>query len=904
MWLKGDTGRTGLGEFCTDENGTLTEQIRVPDLPPGQYALVVKTRSDVGKDTIVRKVQILRPYRLHLTTDRPAYQPGQTLHMRVILLNRSTLRPFADQEVSFEVEDANGNRMWRQRRRTSHYGTASTDFELADRINLGRYLVRVKAGDVESEKTVFVERYVPPKFRVEVITDKPYCLPAGTLAGRIRAAYFFGKPVADAQVEIVARNSVASPTPVGTFAGRTDAAGNMAFEIPLRLHFAGMPLSAGAATLDVEARVVDAAGHEERGAAHCVVVAEPIKIHVLPESGDLVPGVVNLVYVLATYPGGRPARCRLQVNEDTLSTDSLGVAVVRVLPGEPRFGRRLLRIRARDGAGRAGTWEGEMVPGRGTPSILLRTDKAVYAAGETVNVAVVPTARRDACFLDVIKDGQTVLTRTLALEEARWKLALALPPSLSGTLKLTAYATTPYGAGIADSRVIHVVQARGLSILTLPDRDSYKPGETARIRLTVTDYLGNPVRAALGISAVDEAVFDVRENRPGSVARFFAADEEVLRPAYQMGFAVSPEMLLAPDDAGQKLALALFSKAGGAPETPPSLDAAVAAGYIEPETAAHLRERLGLGLYAYYQDDPDYRELVEAIRPRGDHTLRAATYPVKQARAERTREWLKAGVVMVLLILIGLLPAVSLACAQLRLARATRTHAVDPTRAAVQRVVNGITHSLWLVFLFPLVTYGGGVIVRAVFGGLVGSSLGGGTLMWGLLGANVTTALTVIAYQVGLCRELMRSAPTRWLGVRLIWVPLTFGLQYAITRGVIVAAALGHIGLGYGLLAGFVSFLLCLSIMATAFEFAGLEGAAYGVVLPPRPRLVDVIAVLLIVGILGAMLTPALARVREEAHRPGPAPELHTLRLALSMYEEGPTTPESQRASAPAPRLR
>ena len=49
-------------------------------------------------------------------------------------------------------------------------------------------------------------------------------------------------------------------------------------------------------------------------------------------------------------------------------------------------------------------------------------------------------------FLDLIKDGQTVLSNTIPMANGRGELELGLPPELCGTILLCTYRYGPAGA--------------------------------------------------------------------------------------------------------------------------------------------------------------------------------------------------------------------------------------------------------------------------------------------------------------------------------------------------------------------------------------------------------------------------------------------------------------------------
>ena len=118
-----------------------------------------------------------RDYRVLLTTDKPIYQPGQVIHLRALALSTFDLTPAAGQALEVIIADGKGNKVFRQTLTTSEFGVAWTDFQLASEVNTGDYKITAALGNTASEKTVTVEHYVLPKFKVE-LQDRARLLPA------------------------------------------------------------------------------------------------------------------------------------------------------------------------------------------------------------------------------------------------------------------------------------------------------------------------------------------------------------------------------------------------------------------------------------------------------------------------------------------------------------------------------------------------------------------------------------------------------------------------------------------------------------------------------------------------------------------------------------------------------
>jgi len=200
--------------------------------------------------------------------------------------------------------------------------------------------------------------------------------------------------------------------------------------------------------------------------------------------------------VLTAYPDGRPAACKVFVNGTAHQSDAHGGCEIKMVPTDRN---QQCEIQALDQAGRKRKLTYRSETNRAPPAFLLRSDKAVYQAGQTARISVLSTEKNNTVFIDVIKAGRTVLTRSVPLNDHKAEYALALPASLVGALKLNAYIITETGEDHGCARIIYVNPASGLQIAARLSQSAYRPGEIAKLDFSVTDAEGRPAPAALGL---------------------------------------------------------------------------------------------------------------------------------------------------------------------------------------------------------------------------------------------------------------------------------------------------------------------------------------------------------------------------------------------------------------------
>lgn len=535
---------TPLFDAVSDTFGTAQVEFTLPAASYGARTLRVTAETPLGRVTAGQPIQIERRNKILLTTDKPLYQPGQTMHVRALALDGPTRAAAADQPLTLEVEDAKGNKVFKRRGRTDRFGISSADFELADEVNFGPYHVRALLGEGEAvytqEKTVTVDRYVLPKFKVAIELSRDagrqqqsYYTPGETVEGKVTANYLFGKPLANAAVTVVLKSFDVEAAEVGRIAGRTDAGGRFNFSSKLPDFLAGRSTEQGSAPVSIGVEVKDSAEHTETKSRDILVSNTPVIIMAVPESGQLLPGLDNRVYVLTSYPDGTPAQTTVSGSllSSPVNTDESGVAVI---PVHAATGTLPVKLKAVDAQGRAAEATVQLEARAQSESLMLRTGRAVYKVGDTLRLETISTRARGAVYLDVVKDGQTILTRAVETEGGRGRLDVDLTPEMFGAVEVRAYQFTSDADPISDRKLVYVDPADDLRVEVSAARESYKPGEDARIDFRATDAAGNPVSAALGVEIVDEAVFALSDKQPGFEKVFLNLQKELLTPRYEV----------------------------------------------------------------------------------------------------------------------------------------------------------------------------------------------------------------------------------------------------------------------------------------------------------------------------------------------------------------------------------
>ena len=324
--------------------GIGTAAVVIPQVPDGRYRLVASADTPAGVARAELPLAFFTPAIVHLATDRPLFEPGQTMQFRAVTMSLADLAPLDGRPGRFEVRDPEGTVLLDEEVPAGVYGVAASDLPLSHRAPVGDYTVAYHSGDAVDRVTVRVEPFRLPRFAVQLSADRGWygAGEAPRIDGRLR--YHSGAAVRDAHVEarLVGPNG-GWPLPTPWRAPRrlrTDGDGAFSHELE------AVPDDLiGRVTATVELVATDATGERVTGSLPVVLSADPVAIAVETELGQgLVPDLNNRLYLRLTTPDGlaldgaqlRVSRAWETADHGVLAeTDADGVAALQLDPGQP-----------------------------------------------------------------------------------------------------------------------------------------------------------------------------------------------------------------------------------------------------------------------------------------------------------------------------------------------------------------------------------------------------------------------------------------------------------------------------------------------------------------------------------------------------------------------------------------
>ena len=454
---------------------------------------------------------------LLLTSDRVLYRPGQKIHLRALVLDRTTRRAMPRQRVSFTVRSPAGL-LLSERALTNRFGVAAASLPLVKEAPVGAYRVTASSGSCVVRKDLRVKEYDLPRHEIQVKPSGKYLAPGGGLGFSLRVRYQHGPPVAGGTVEVTAT------TLVGT-EGRDfarirlglDTRGQGTFRVTAPASLSKLQVLPNSATLSLKVAVTDPAGHREE-----VVRALPIsKKPLLLGAHWLHPplaGVENRLALTAQHPDGTPADVELTVGPGSgrkvkARTGGDGIALVDLYLDQPEpiivsapCGKDRCRrtVSPYDMEGRTGDQVAAYLRDLAVDRLGLVVKRPVVRSGEPIKVALRTGTTGGTVTLLMIREGRLLNKQTVRVNARRVQVTL---PPVRGVRGLVTLVATR-GRKLTRTLVL-VLGENSLSVTLEAKPRRSRPGGEVALTITARDGQGKPVAAAVELSVLDRGIYSM-----------------------------------------------------------------------------------------------------------------------------------------------------------------------------------------------------------------------------------------------------------------------------------------------------------------------------------------------------------------------------------------------------------
>ena len=573
-----DESGASLAEGVTDTDGLLT--LEVPGQPGPVIALAEKdgdvTVCGLGNEWLAPESWLWRgmgvqqhsqaPYLIYSYTDRPLYRPGHDVYFKALIRaddDAEYTLPPPDLPISVRLRDGRDNVVATQVLTPTQYGTVYGALELADETTLGTWHIETELGGVTAGQALQVEEYRKPEYSVSVRTPQKVYVQGEKIDATVDAGYYFGQPVAGADVVLRAYAVRAddlldggmpySAESVVVSEGQTDADGRWAASVPAdELD----PLWGGEerATLALEATVTDETGRIVSSYQLVTVQQAEVGLALLLEKNGYEPDEEIALTVAARDRDGEPipgvelvARALAGGEEEVVNlvgiTDADGRAAFAMQLAEQ--GWYALSVSGTDEAGHAfravdQVWIYDptgLAPVRGSvwgeeAALSIVADRATYAVGDMANLLIqAPTSGRA---LLSFERGEIHHIMPVTLTAGTNAISVPVRADYAPNIHVSVSQFGPSGDPLwaqenrpepqlqtASTEMLVPMSDRRLTVTVTADQAAYGPGDEATFRVQVTDAEGQPQQAEVSLSIVDEAIYALAEDTSADLLESF-----------------------------------------------------------------------------------------------------------------------------------------------------------------------------------------------------------------------------------------------------------------------------------------------------------------------------------------------------------------------------------------------
>ena len=569
--VQGTTDATGIATLATDPNLASNEKPFIIVGKLGNEIALAGIGSDWAENYWYGYTKSNR-YSTYLYTDRPIYRPGHTVHYAAVL-KEFTVDGYASiaQDVPIEARlyDSRGNLITTTPHTIDEFGMLSGDFVLGDEPPLGTYKVHLRIGPEATAETFIqefsVEEYRKPEYAVEVASTVDYVIQGEEIPLTLSADYFFGQPVADADVTLKIYQDTlyrydwygyydggSTSAPIATLTGKTDANGRWSTTIQTETQ-------TGSGSIYNQryrfvATVTDAASQAIDGSASVPAYRHPFRLSASTQKYGYEAGEAVVIDVKTRTHADQPLASKQVmvaierngyredseiVAQQEATTNSEGAAELTFTDLSQGWYRII--VSAPDDRGNfieTNSWLWIFDPNSHSwwytndADLSIEADQTSYAPGDVAHLLIQSKVTETVALVTLERETvlqEIVVNITGPATQVDIPITESLAPNVVAKVHLYQHTTEQpaddyYYEYAVEAKLLTAsttlnipANHRRLTVDIAPDAADYAAGSEATLTINLTDHLGQPAAGRVMLALVDEAIFALAPDNSGDI---------------------------------------------------------------------------------------------------------------------------------------------------------------------------------------------------------------------------------------------------------------------------------------------------------------------------------------------------------------------------------------------------
>ncbi|WP_020530697.1 MG2 domain-containing protein [Flexithrix dorotheae] len=505
----------------------------------------------------------------YVFTDRSAYRPGQMVKFKGVFREKQGFDyKLLQDSIEYSISSPEGGELLKKKVKLDEHGTFADSIFIESTMPLGTYSINIQSGSTHyyrynNDCEFRVEEYKKPEYEVKVNFDKDQYIAGDEMKVSVKADYFFGAPVKNAEVSYkVIREEhyipyyarfacgwwyddfrVNNSEVVFNGSGKISEEGafevtvptdspegkNYKFKVIAEVKDASRRTISGSANVNVSNTAFNISARSEQ-----YYYNPTEKVNIWVSAYDLKGFPVKTAFTASLYSHKNYSEQKHLI-EKKKGVTSIEKPEVSCLFSIEESGYYTVETSATDKNGKLTTStasfyvfdsDRDMSWWNSTEGGMeIITDKKVYNAGDTVKVAILAPNAGNAVYViqqDKLKDYDVLNFNVGEEKNTLQEIKFVLDNNAYGKQQIAVFYSLNGQLYQKKADISVIPQMKYLNVEMTFNQQEYRPGKMAKALLKVTDENGNPMpNAQLTLSTADESIYSLYPDATKDIREVF-----------------------------------------------------------------------------------------------------------------------------------------------------------------------------------------------------------------------------------------------------------------------------------------------------------------------------------------------------------------------------------------------